>query len=152
VTSRPAASAYRTEDTFAPQQARFVRLTMLAHSSNAKSAVDTRLDEFEAWTPGPEPRNVALVASGAKASGITGNSRDFAEAYGGTGHDGKCMVVCRQPAVLTIAMQPEAIDWPCFLTIAAMQISWTGPRRRIRGLSPPTASTDQGGRSFDRQP
>jgi mono/diheme cytochrome c family protein len=109
---RPASSAYRTEETFVPQETRFVRLTMLAHSSNAKSAVDARLDEFEVWTPGPEPRNVALAASGAKAIGVTGRqSQDFVEAYGvELVNDGKygSRWFVGSPATLTIDLSKPA--------------------------------------------
>jgi hypothetical protein len=88
---------------------------MLAHSSNPKSAVDARLDEFEVWTPGPASRNVALAASGAKAVGVTGReSKDFVEAYGvDLVIDGKygARWFVGNPAVLTIALaKPEKID------------------------------------------
>lgn len=114
-TPRPAASAYRTEDTFAPQAASFVRLKMLAHSGNPKSAADARLDEFEVWTVGPDSRNVALAVSGAKAVGATGRqSKDFVEAYGvELVNDGKygARWFVGNPAVLTIALaKPETID------------------------------------------
>ncbi len=114
-TPRPATSAYRTEETFAPQGARFVRLTMLAHSNNAKSAVDARLDEFEVWTPGAEARNVALAANGGRAVGSTGRqSKDFVEAYGvELVNDGKygARWFVGNPAVLTIELANlETID------------------------------------------
>jgi mono/diheme cytochrome c family protein len=114
-TPRLAASAYRTEETFAPQVARFVRLSMLAHSGNPKSAVDARLDEFEVWTPAPDARNVALAASGAKAVGVTGRqSKDFVEAYGvELVNDGKygARWFVGNPAMLTIELaKPEKID------------------------------------------
>jgi hypothetical protein len=88
---------------------------MLAHSTNPKSAVDARLDEFEVWTPGPEPQNVALASSGAKAIGAVGRqSKDFVEAYGvelvNDGRYGARWFV-GSPPVLTIALpKPETIE------------------------------------------
>jgi mono/diheme cytochrome c family protein len=107
-TLRPKASAHLTEEKFAPVPARFVRLTALAQSGNAKSGVGARVDEFEVWAAGPEPRNVALAAAGARASGVTGHeARDFAGAYGiGLVNDGKFSErwFFGSPPVLTIVL------------------------------------------------
>lgn len=136
VTPRPAPSAWHTEESFAPRQARLVRLTMLAHSGNPKSAVDARLDEFEVWTPGPEPRNVALAANGARATGVAGRqSKDFVEAYGveliNDGKYGECWFV-GSPAVLTIALaRSETIDRVVFsqdrAAMSDVPVSGRGP-------------------------
>lgn len=54
----------RNVDEFHPVQARFVRFTILK-----TSGVEPCIDELEIYSAGPEPRNVALASTGARASG-----------------------------------------------------------------------------------
>jgi len=61
---RPSVDAKRTEETFAPREARFVRMTILASTGNSEPAID----EFEIWTTGASAQNVALATHGAKAT------------------------------------------------------------------------------------
>ncbi|MCB1230156.1 MAG: DUF1553 domain-containing protein [Verrucomicrobiae bacterium] len=71
-----------TDETFPPVKARFVRLVCEGNDSNPSVASGFRLDEFEAWTAGDSPRNVALAANGGKASGAARRIEDFPDAYG----------------------------------------------------------------------
>ena len=109
---RPAPDPMRTEETFAPVSARFVRMKILAQSSNAKSGGGAQLDEFEVWSAG---RNVALASAGAQAAGASARTaEDFAEAYG-PAHviDGKfgARWFAGSPAELTITLaRAETID------------------------------------------
>ncbi len=76
----PKITRHFNEHRFAPVAARYLKFKMQAHSENPKSAVNARVDEFEAWT---KDRNVALASNGAKASGATTRkAEDFANAYG----------------------------------------------------------------------
>ena len=64
---RDKVSKYGTEEVFDPVRAKFFRFT--AHRStvgSGKSAVC--LDEFEVFTPEPNPENVALASRGTKVS------------------------------------------------------------------------------------
>jgi len=80
---RPKVDIATNEERFEPVEARFVRFVMHAQTGNAKTAVGARLDEFEIWTAGPDPRNVALAQSGAKAEGARASvAEDFPDAYG----------------------------------------------------------------------
>lgn len=80
-------SRYGTEETFAPLEARFVRLTMSATDSDDPKSAQMRLDEFEVWTAAGDSktktpsRNVALAAAGGKASGAAREIQDFKNAY-----------------------------------------------------------------------
>ncbi|MCI0539449.1 MAG: DUF1553 domain-containing protein [Verrucomicrobiales bacterium] len=108
-------SAHMTEEKFALVAAQQVRFTMLSHSGNPKSGVGGRLDEFEVWTAGARPRNVALASNGGQASGAAGNvAKDFDGAYSvDLVNDGKYSArwFVGQPAVLTITLpRIELID------------------------------------------
>jgi mono/diheme cytochrome c family protein len=92
--TRPKINPQFTEETFAPVQARYVKFVILAQTDNprrAGAAVSPRagaqntgrLTEFEVWSTGPQPRNVALAKTGAKADGArSAVAEDFPEAYG----------------------------------------------------------------------
>jgi uncharacterized protein DUF1549/uncharacterized protein DUF1553/F5/8 type C domain-containing protein/cytochrome c len=60
---RPAVSARRNVEDFAPAAARFLRFTVLA----TRNGTEPCLDELEAYSPG-EDRNLALAAEGARAT------------------------------------------------------------------------------------
>jgi hypothetical protein len=72
---RPPVDRRRTEETFSPVQARFVRLVCEAGDLNPEGR-DFKIDEFEVYATGAEGRNVALASAGARASG-TSRSREF---------------------------------------------------------------------------
>ncbi len=71
-----------TEELFAPVKSRFVRLISEAIDTNPSNARGFRIDEFEVWSSGPQPRNVALASAGARASGSSRGIEDFPGAYG----------------------------------------------------------------------
>ena len=78
---RPAPRFEFIEETFAPAEARMVRLHTLANSSQPASNRDYWVDEFEIFTDSTPARNVALAANGARAEGASRVAEDFAEAY-----------------------------------------------------------------------
>jgi mono/diheme cytochrome c family protein len=82
--ARPKIDPQFTEETFEPVEARHVNFGMLANTSSPRSAAGAgRLTEFEVWTVGENPRNVALARNGAKAEGArSAVAEDFPEAYG----------------------------------------------------------------------
>ncbi len=79
--TRPRASRYATEETFEPVDAKFVRLTVTGNDGPNPQGTNYRLDEFEVWTDEATPRNVALAAAGAVATGSAREAKDFAGAY-----------------------------------------------------------------------
>ncbi|MFM8550287.1 MAG: DUF1549 domain-containing protein, partial [Verrucomicrobiota bacterium] len=79
---RPKADTLLTEETIAPTEARYVKLTMSATSASPNGGVGGRISEFEIWTAEPTPRNVALASYGSKAEGAKGaTAEDFPTAY-----------------------------------------------------------------------
>jgi mono/diheme cytochrome c family protein len=78
---RPPADRTGTIETFAPVTAKFVRLVCEAQDINP-AAKTFNIDEFEVWSAGPNPVNVALSANGGKASGEARRIEDFPGAYG----------------------------------------------------------------------
>ena len=79
---RPSADRTGTEDTFAPIEAKFVRLVCEAQDLNPETSSGFRLDEFEVWSAEPKPRNVALASNGGVAQGKAREIEDFPNAYG----------------------------------------------------------------------
>ncbi len=69
-----------TEDKFKPVVAKFVRFTSEAGDANPRDR-NFNLDEFEVWSSGANPRNVALSANGGKATGRARRIEDFDGAY-----------------------------------------------------------------------
>ena len=88
--TRPAVQRTGTEDTFAPVNAKYVRLICEAQDLNLSSDVGFRVDEFEVWSAVDKPRNVALSSNGGFAHGEARINEDFPGTYG-THHvnDGK---------------------------------------------------------------
>ncbi len=78
---RPPVDRYGTEEPFSPTLVRQVRLVVESTDTVPTMAANFRLDEFEIWTAGPEPKNVALASRGARAEGASRVAGDFAEAY-----------------------------------------------------------------------
>jgi hypothetical protein len=80
---RPKIDPSAIEETFAPVAARKVKFLIGATIKDASSAKGGGLTEFQIWTGGDTPRNVALASAGAVASGAKGTiAEDFPEAYG----------------------------------------------------------------------
>lgn len=79
---RPRPDRTGTEERFAAVEAKFVRFISEGLDTNPAIATGYRLDEFEVWSSGPEPRNVALAANGGKATGASRRIDDFPDAYG----------------------------------------------------------------------
>ena len=72
-----------TEESFPSVEARYLKFTMHASTNNPKSAVGSRLTEFQVWSDDSEPRNVALASNGTIADGArSAVADDFLDAYG----------------------------------------------------------------------
>ena len=80
--TRPPVDRTKTEDSFEPVLAKKVRLVSEGTDTNPKNARGFRIDEFEIWSSGPEPKNVALASNGSRASGPSRVIEDFPGAYG----------------------------------------------------------------------
>ena len=115
--TRPKVDPRLTEERFSAVQARYVKFVIRAHTGKPRQQIlaQTRLVEFEIWSAGTEPRNVALARHGAKAAGArSARAEDFADAYGPQlvidGEYGEQWFV-GSPAELTITLsQLETID------------------------------------------
>ncbi len=110
-TPRPKIDPEGTAESFAPVAARHLRFVMTASTQNPRSAANSRLVEFEVWSAGPDPRNVALAAAGTRATGAkSAVAEDFPEAYGPhlaiDGRFGEQWFI-GNPAVLTLAFARE---------------------------------------------
>jgi cytochrome c553 len=77
----PATNRTKTVDDFGPVAAKFVRMTTLGRDDDPNSTIHYNIDEFEVWTAAENPRNVALLSNGAKATGASRTGGDFDEAY-----------------------------------------------------------------------
>ncbi len=73
--TRPSTNRTGTEDTFAPIEAKFVRLVCEAQDLNPETSNGFRLDEFEVWSAESKPRNVALASNGGVARARRGKLR-----------------------------------------------------------------------------
>ena len=80
--TRPASQRGGVEETFAPVSARFIRLVSEGHDSNPGMITGHQIDEFEAYTAGANPKNVAAAAAGGQAHGKSRTAEDFSDAYG----------------------------------------------------------------------
>ncbi len=86
--TRPKVDSYGTEERFDAAEAKFVRF--LIHSittddpaGGRRGGAGGKLTEFQAWTAGEEPKNVALTKNGTVATGAkSAFAEDFPEAYG----------------------------------------------------------------------
>ena len=102
------------EETFSPVTARYVKLTSQGLDTNPRTTTGYRVDEFEVWTAGDTPQNVALAKNGGKATGA--NSRvagDFAGAYDVSltidGKIGACWIAGSPDLTIELA-EPRTID------------------------------------------
>jgi hypothetical protein len=79
--TRPVVSRNGTEETFAPVEAKFLRLTVEGRDDDPNAVSGYRIDEFEVFSAGDASRNVAAAANGGQARGASHVPGDFAEAY-----------------------------------------------------------------------
>ncbi|NBY00512.1 MAG: DUF1549 domain-containing protein, partial [Planctomycetes bacterium] len=79
---RSKASRYGTEESFAPIEAKFLKLTVESSDSADPKSPSFRIDELEVFSDEPSPRNVALASNGCKAEGESRQAKDFSGAYG----------------------------------------------------------------------
>ncbi len=111
--SRPAVDRYGTEETFPPVEARYVRLVVASRDDTPDASTGFHIDEFEVWTTGDDPRNVALGANGGTAEGQSRVPEDFAGAYSAAlTIDGKFGVrwIASGPDLTITLARPESID------------------------------------------
>ncbi|QGJ72207.1 Planctomycete cytochrome C [Planctomycetales bacterium 10988] len=80
--TRPPVDRTGTEERFDPVSAKFVRLLCEAQDITLSSNIGFAIDEFEVWSTGEKPRNVALASNGGTASGESRQIEDFPNAYG----------------------------------------------------------------------
>ncbi|MGE3777563.1 MAG: DUF1549 domain-containing protein [Pirellulaceae bacterium] len=74
---RPPVDRTGTEDRFEPVMVKYVRLVCEAQDGNPAIATGFGIDEFEVWSAGDEPSNVALDRHGGRASGRARSIEDF---------------------------------------------------------------------------
>ena len=79
---RPPVDRTGTEEFFDPVVAKFVRLVCESQDLSLGATQGFRVDEFEVWSHGAQPRNVALQANGGIARGEARKIEDFPNAYG----------------------------------------------------------------------
>jgi hypothetical protein len=110
---RPPIQRTGTEEKFPPVQARFVRLVVEGAENNPHARAGYGIDEFEVWTAGAEPRNVALASAGGQAAGPSRMADDFAAAYSAAltidGKFGARWLASGPELTITLAA-PEQID------------------------------------------
>ena len=134
---RPKIAVSRTEETFAPIEAKYLRFTMHSHTGNPRSAVGSRLVEFEVWSSGPQPINVALQKHGGIAEGAKAIvAEDFPDAYSASlvndGRYGEQWMI-GNPAELRIQFKdPSTIDRIVFSNARTQDAE----RREIEGETP----------------
>ena len=79
--TRPPVDRRGTEEVFPDVSAKFVRLVCEAQDRDPNTTTNFRVDEFEIWSSGENPTNVALAANGSSATGRARVNEDFPEAY-----------------------------------------------------------------------
>lgn len=79
--TRPPIRRTGVEERFAPIEARLVRLIVEGLDTDPRATSGYRIEEFQVWTSGTTPRNVALARSGATAVGASRRAEDFSGAY-----------------------------------------------------------------------
>lgn len=126
-----------TEDRFTPVSAKFVKLVLLAHTGNPRSAVGSRLGEVELWSAGANPRNVALASAGATAAGARARQAgDFPDAYGPQlvidGKLGEQWFVGNPAELLITLKEPATIDRLFFANTRGVELE----QKRAIGETP----------------
>jgi hypothetical protein len=111
--TRPPVDRTGTEDRFDPVVAKYVRLVCESMDLDPESNTGFRIDEFEVWSTGNEPRNVALASNGGVASGKAREIEDFPNAYGAQHtNDGKVgfRFIATSDRLLIELAEPTKID------------------------------------------
>ena len=80
--TRPPVDRKKTVESFPPIEAKHIRLVCEGTDTNPAARTGYKLEEFEIWSSGDTPRNVALASTGATAQGNARVARDFDGAYG----------------------------------------------------------------------
>ena len=126
--TRPKIDVYGTNETFPSTFARYVKFVIHATTTDyqdqkgkrSKVRGSGRLTEFQVWSDGSTPANVALASNGATAEGAkSATADDFPESYGPQfcidGQFGEQWFI-GEPAVLTITLaKPETINRITFI-------------------------------------
>ena len=125
---RPPADPVLTEDRFPAVEARYVRLNVRSRSDAPDKVAGYAIDEFEVWTAGPDPRNVALAANGGRAAGESRPppGESGIDAYGpGLAIDGKPAVgwLAAGPTLTVTLAKPERVG----------RVAFSGNRRAADG-------------------
>ncbi|MFI4876111.1 MAG: DUF1553 domain-containing protein [Blastopirellula sp. JB062] len=111
--SRPAISRRQTEERFPPVSAKMVRLVVEGRELSPHLRTGYGIDEFEIWTAGESPQNVALSTTGATALGKSRSAGDFDAAYSPQltidGKFGARWIAAGPELTITLA-QPQTID------------------------------------------
>ena len=110
--ARPEPRCELAEETFPPVEAKAVRLVVTATDGDPYGVAGYQVDEFEVWTDGPSPRNVALAAAGGVAEGASRSVEDAGEAYGvQLVNDGKYQAawVAQGPELTVRFARPERV-------------------------------------------
>lgn len=79
--TRPPVDRKGTLETFDPVDAKCVRLVVSGRDTDPFAPSGFKIDEFEAWTAGDVPINVALAKNGGSAEGKSPVAEDFGQAY-----------------------------------------------------------------------
>ncbi len=113
--SRPKVDVVLTEETFPAVNVRYLKFVMHASTGSPKSAVNSRLTEFQVWSADSSARNVALASNGTVATGARSTvAEDFPEAYGpqlvNDGVLGEQWFVGSPAALLLTFSRPEVIE------------------------------------------
>lgn len=101
------------EEAFPATRSSFVKLLVDAAENNPNSRSGYRIDEFEVWTTGDSPRNVALATNGGIARGDNRVASDFEKAYSSDlTNDGKfgARWIASSPELTIELAEPEMID------------------------------------------
>lgn len=110
---RPPVDRYGTSETFAPVEAKFVKLQVLNRQDSPDIWNGFRLDEFEVWSAEAPARNVALASEGGRASGGSRVAQDFQDAYGADltidGHFGERWIATAPELTIELA-EPTRIE------------------------------------------
>lgn len=128
--TRPKIDPELTEERFEPVAARHVKFKVLAHTGGPRGVRPgaSRLVEFQVWSAGANPRNVALAANGAQAAGArSAVAEDFPEAYGPQvvidGEFGEQWFIGIPPELTITLAQTETIDRIAFSNAKGRNIS-----------------------------
>jgi hypothetical protein len=79
--TRPPVDRTGTEESFAPVEAQFLRMVVTGRDNDPYAQSGFKIDEFEVWSTGSDPVNVALAANGGTADGKSAVAEDFGDAY-----------------------------------------------------------------------